>query len=1174
MKLLRFITIIIVGTVFFASTAYSQGTGRVAGTVTDAETGEPIIGANVTISLETGQTIGAATDQQGNYTIINVPVGTHSVRVTYIGYATTVKENVSVQSDRIARINFQLKTEAIAGEQVVVQAERDILNREVSSSQTISSAEDIAQAAGVTTVKDFLSQQAGVTGEENLNIRGGSAEQTATVVNGLTFVNARVGQAQASVPTSAIQEVSVSPGGMDARYGNFRSGMINITTKSGSAERYHGSLNIDYVPAHRKHFGKSLYDPYNTLLRSYFDPNVAFYWDEEQGVGGTVAKWADDPVKSETYPQFYGYNLYKTLFNSGKPEEDQVSQMDLYLWTAWMHMVEPEWQDLMNYADTTAGFAFDIVSEETIANMSAAERDTNHSITEAQKQAIADHAARQREGAVPDYKVDFGFGGPLPFFSDALGDATFYFSHQTQNTAYVEPATRNSELGHTSLLTVKSNITNNISLQLNGLYRYAKGSLPTMPSNGSVPQLIEQSEDENAAGAGGGGLMNENNLELIYDRGPDYYYHPTFWQPKDLTFFMTGAKLNTVVSEDVYWDLTLNYAYQKDHVDFEETRNPEMVTNFGPIYINEMPFGRTAHRSDTVYNETGDDYFVHGPFGKPGGTAAITGARRFQSKTGQYHENSVTQQFRGEFAYNNQLTNNHFLQTGFSFDFYDLNNDLWVYWKDHDTDYSLLFNRQPFQVGGYLQDQITFEEISAKVGFRADYYNSGGGQWPTGDRFNEYGNALRAIGVDAPVAYVPGPEGDSDQMRYEILSSGRNIAWERWRELDRIYGLSASQLKEENPDVEGGAIDSVMAAYGAPGGVDFLEPTENHLVLSPRIGISFPVTERSKFYFNYGHYRATPPLSSMYMYNYRLSKGQGLNHIGNPNLEPPRTISYELGVSYNLLDQYLINVSGYYKDITGQETLLQYIGDASYDGYANNEYQDIQGFEVDIRKNVGEYITGWANMRFLFQRTGNVGRTAWYQDDQRNQQPDDIYFQAEEDQSPPQPSVRTNITFHVPHEFGPGRFGQALLGGWNISGLFTWEQGNYFTWNPENLRNVNNNLKWPDYYMFDLNVSKVFNFMGSDVEIYADIENVFNIKVNWLHNGWAFRTDADRENYLNSLHLPIYDDPEYPSDTYTAGDDEPGDLRSEDKPYINDPNNALWIYGEPRDIHLGIEIRF
>ncbi|NIQ10104.1 MAG: TonB-dependent receptor, partial [Gammaproteobacteria bacterium] len=60
--------------------------------------------------------------------------------------------------------------------------------------------------------------------------------------------------------------------------------------------------------------------------------------------------------------------------------------------------------------------------------------------------------------------------------------------------------------------------------------------------------------------------------------------------------------------------------------------------------------------------------------------------------------------------------------------------------------------------------------------------------------------------------------------------------------------------------------------------------------------------------------------------------------MGNPNMEPPRTIAYETGVEYNLADQYLIRIAGYYKDITGEPGEMEYIssdGRVSYDTWIN-----------------------------------------------------------------------------------------------------------------------------------------------------------------------------------------------------------------------------------------------
>lgn len=64
-------------------------TGKIAGRVTDAQTGEPIVGANIIIE---GTYLGAASDLNGNYAIINVPPGVYKVKASAVGYKTVVKE--------------------------------------------------------------------------------------------------------------------------------------------------------------------------------------------------------------------------------------------------------------------------------------------------------------------------------------------------------------------------------------------------------------------------------------------------------------------------------------------------------------------------------------------------------------------------------------------------------------------------------------------------------------------------------------------------------------------------------------------------------------------------------------------------------------------------------------------------------------------------------------------------------------------------------------------------------------------------------------------------------------------------------------------------------------------------------------------------------------------------
>jgi hypothetical protein len=85
-------------------------TGKIAGTVTDKQSGEPLVGVNIVIE---GTTLGSATDADGYYAILNVPVGSHSVRISYIGYRDYVEQGIQVNLDLTATVNFQLERTTI-----------------------------------------------------------------------------------------------------------------------------------------------------------------------------------------------------------------------------------------------------------------------------------------------------------------------------------------------------------------------------------------------------------------------------------------------------------------------------------------------------------------------------------------------------------------------------------------------------------------------------------------------------------------------------------------------------------------------------------------------------------------------------------------------------------------------------------------------------------------------------------------------------------------------------------------------------------------------------------------------------------------------------------------------------------------------------------------------------
>lgn len=92
-------------------------TGTITGQVIDRNTKEPLIAANVILI---GTNYGASTDENGFYRIENVPVGSYSIKFSYIGYLPLVKSDIIVKSKRIINVNAELETTLIESSEVVV----------------------------------------------------------------------------------------------------------------------------------------------------------------------------------------------------------------------------------------------------------------------------------------------------------------------------------------------------------------------------------------------------------------------------------------------------------------------------------------------------------------------------------------------------------------------------------------------------------------------------------------------------------------------------------------------------------------------------------------------------------------------------------------------------------------------------------------------------------------------------------------------------------------------------------------------------------------------------------------------------------------------------------------------------------------------------------------------
>ena len=1056
------------------STANAQNRSRITGTIKDAKTGEALIGTNVIVE---GLNLGAASDIDGEYFIVNVPVGTYNLKVSMIGYKTQIITGVIVSVDRVTQQDVDLDPAVIESQTVFVTAKRDELHKEVSSTQLMVTSAEIVNSSGIRAVNTFLEKLPGVGENDNgyLTIRGGSADQTGTFVNGLSFNNASNGNAETSIPLSAIEQVSLMSGGYNAEYGNFRSGLINITTKSGTKDGYHGTINLSTDQSHMRRFGQSYFDTHNDFLVSYLDPAVAFQ--------GTANAWADDKYIQQQHPTFIGYDAEvksRTITGSWPT----AKPLDLYLLTAWMFRVVPDYQGLQKLGYT---------------------------VPQEQQRLFAERAGNE---SFSDKNIDMGFGGPIPFISQSLGDATFYISNNTKQQHYTLPVTLDHDFSSTTLLTMKSTPTSTTSLTLNGLWKRETGISPIIPVNGDAPDANDR-----------GGFMPLDNISY---KSSDfvYSYDPNYYPILDQTTVMAGLTLNQMLSKKTFFELTLNYLTIKDFTPTGDNRDTSTITNFGPFYVDQMPFGKSQFS-----NEQYSDY----SFTLPWVSNMTLGHRE-----GDLHDNQKVYQYALKFNITSQLDDHNYIKGGIEYNLIHLDHKFYELWNQNSYNtYEYNYDRKPSQTGLFVQDQVTYGSIVANLGVRFDYYYGGGGLWPS-DAF-------------AYDAYTPQPIGTAnDSALYEYLATGKSYVWDYW-----------NQYNQDHPG--------------------FLQKIKNYFTVSPRLGISFPVTAEAKFYFNYGQFRSNPPYYTMYQFKYRYTKN-GLYQMSNPNLEPPRTTSYELGVAYNFYQNYVARISGYYKDVTGQYGTVTYQSaqpehsTLNYKSYLSNEYQDIQGLELNISKNDNSWITGWINFDYMLTKTGNTGVQTVSDIVISNVQ--STLYQGDETRTLPRPSINANITFRSPEKWGPQLGGLDIFGNWDLTIFSQWRAGSYFTWNPLNDPFTNNNLIWPDYYMVDLKLSKSINIAGTVATFYVDCTNLLNLKVNLMNKGYPFQDDNDQSQYLASLHLRMYNSTKFDQlrknnpGEYIAGNDKVGDLRSSSKPYINDPNYSFFLYDQPRDIWFGMKVDF
>jgi hypothetical protein len=209
--------------------------GKIRGKVTDAGTGEPLVGANVVI---VGTQMGAATNVAGEYIILNVPVGTYTLKTSYVGYQSITVSNIRVNQDLTSEQNFALPGEGVTVAQVEIVAERPLVNKSATNAVRIVDSEFFEKipARGVNAA--ILAQPGVVAVGGNFYFRGSRPDENKFTVEGVSGTDVVYGGNALYTTAEAVEQLQVQAGGFSAEFGGANAGLVQSQFKTGDRDRW------------------------------------------------------------------------------------------------------------------------------------------------------------------------------------------------------------------------------------------------------------------------------------------------------------------------------------------------------------------------------------------------------------------------------------------------------------------------------------------------------------------------------------------------------------------------------------------------------------------------------------------------------------------------------------------------------------------------------------------------------------------------------------------------------------------------------------------------------------------------------------------------------------------------------------------------------------------------
>lgn len=997
---------------FFSVSGLFAQSGTLKGKVFDKDTKEEIPFANIVVLKDGNQIAGTSSDFDGTYTIKPIPAGKFTIKCSFVGSNTLEQSGVIINAEKITFLDLAMTSSNQQIDEVeIIEYKVPLVSKDQTQSGETMTSDQIEKmpgrsAAAVTTSVAGVYSEDGEVG----SIRGARSGGNVTFVDGVKVIGST------SLPQSAIAEVSVITGGLPAKYGDATGGIQNITTKGPSNQLFGGvefltSSLVDSYDYNLLGFSISgplwsrtskQYPDKKDVIMGYFisgelslsnssklslplyrakDTVVDYITNHPlmpatSGFGSVLTASYLRPENFETYNTTFGTSSYQINL-SGKIDIKPAKNSSIVLGGSFVksqgdnfsiyhamfnsdNFSESFYNNWRVYARYTQKFADNPETKSLVKNVyysiqadyeqvSGKSWDKRH-----QDNIFAyGHVGEFTTYKAPTYNtlgVD-SVSGLTAYLMDAFQDTLVAFKEGTYNPALAKITQNYYDIypeswAQRNFITIQSlgGYINGQDLSMLSVYNmWASPGLP------SADYSISRNDQYRISAQGSADIGN-HEISVGFE----------FEQRHSANYGTSGTS--------AYW--TLARGLMNKHIQQLDFANPILhylrdsqgnlvMNDFGePVFNDTISYNRLYSAADQARFDIKFREFLNKPVDGlewidiDSYDPSKLSINYFSADELLNGGNSYIG-YIGYDVYGNRISNKTSLQDFFT---------------GTDADGYLLRHRaayQPTYVAGYIQDKFSFKDLVFNVGVRVDRFDAN--QMVLKDPYSLYetytvgdvktGLNPHSLGSNS----IPSTIGDDYVVYVDNINSPTAILG--YRNNDNWYDASGTEIDDPTliktatgvqPYLVNPGVDMNSPDYEVSMTFEDYKPT---ITVMPRISFSFPISDVALFFAHYDILSTRPggiaidPTDYLFM-NVRATNS---NVLTNPNMQPEKTIDYELGFQQALGNSSALKLSAFYREMRNMQQAINIVGAYPvyrYLTYGNIDFGTVKGFSIqyDLRR--------------------------------------------------------------------------------------------------------------------------------------------------------------------------------------------------------------------------------